>query len=95
MWIWIWIWIQVYVAFAEIVHAISELSGNCLFCVCRNTEAFALSCYTSTHSVLEDRSLQRFFFSFYLPKLTEVREEFSGFLALRPRKKHRECGEEN
>lgn len=37
----------------------------------------------------------RDFFSFYLPKLTEVREEFSGFLTLRPRKKDRECGEEN
>lgn len=56
-----------------------------VFCVCRNTEACPLSCYLSTHSVLKDGSLQRFF-SFYLPKLTEVSEEFSGFLALRPTK---------
>lgn len=79
MWIWIWIWIQVYVAFAEIVHAISELSGNCLFCVCRNTEAFALSCYTSTHSVLEDRSLQRFFFPFISQNLLKSGKSLVGF----------------
>lgn len=63
------------------------------FCICRNTEAFPLSCYPSTHSVLEEIPSE--IFSFCLPKFTEVREEFSGFLALRPRTKHHECGEEN
>lgn len=91
---WIWIWIQVYVAFAEIVHAISELSGNCLLCM-QEYRSFCFVLLYLNPFCFGRQIPSEIFFSSYLPKLTEVREEFSGFLALRPRKKHRECGEEN